>query len=495
MKVRGSLHRRILLTAFLGLTVVIISTAYVLFATLRLQETVNAQFATERELQNLQEEVVAIRAPLLNYLSSRSSRALADLLIEEQVLRGLLPASLPIRDDFASLARREIYALLESYLDLTQEAIQLKRARAIDDYTRLYEEMAALNEYIVERIDRLSLSGLRAELSRFEEIIEVSRELLFWNMMVIILAFLGSTLWISLSVGRITDPMSRLTQMAGELAAGNFEIDDLRVETVREMGTVIEAFNTMKHDIRKYIGEISRRREIEQGYMEERLRNLRMEHLLRRMELYTMQAQMNPHFLFNTLNTGVQIAITENAERTADFMEHLAEFFRNNMRERNLFVPLRREVESLDNYLYILRIRFARSIQFDIDVPESLLDTCTVPALILQPLVENSVIHAFRGIDHQGAISITAVRLGSVLVLTVCDNGVGIDDTTIARLLDQHDAAGEHDSKVMGLTNVIHRLHFFYPDQEDVISIGSLEGGGTEIAIRIDTEVEPCIPS
>jgi two-component system sensor histidine kinase YesM len=289
--------------------------------------------------------------------------------------------------------------------------------------------------------------------------------------------------------------MNHLAAMAGEISGGNFEVEDIKVNTVHEMAAVISAFNTMKHDIRQYIGELNQQQQIEQGYMQERVRNLKMEQLLKRMELYTMQAQMNPHFLFNTLNTGVQLAITEDAEKTADFMEHLAQFFRYNMRERNLLVPLRREIEGLEAYVYILRIRFPRSLEFSMDVPEDLMDACTVPALMLQPLVENSVIHAFKGVDRAGRIAVRIWKEGSIVYLTVRDNGIGIDPNIAQRLLQRHSRDEEQDSKVMGLENVIQRLYFIFPDQYDVISITGDPGTGTEIRIRIDTEVTPSIPS
>ncbi len=495
MAVRTSLRTQLVYSAAIGLAMVIASIIYILFATVRMQQIVNDQFRTERAFQPLQPEVVSIRTPLLSYLSSRSSRALSALLAQAQVPRTMPPAPGEIPADEYALARREIYSLLESYLDLIEDAIDLKRARAIEDYTALYEEMAALNDHILERIDRISLSGLRGELTRFERIIETSRELLSWNLLVIILAFLGSTLWIMISIDRVTIPMNRLAWAAAELSSGNFEFEDINLGSVTEVDAVITAFNTMKRDIRQYIAELNRQQQIEQGYMNERLRNLKMEQLLKRMELYTMQAQMNPHFLFNTLNTGVQLAITEDAEKTADFMEHLADFFRYNMRERNLIVSLRREIEGLEAYLYILRIRFPKSLGFSMEVPEELLDVCTVPALMLQPLVENSVIHAFKGIDRPGQISIKVWKDGSVLVLSVRDNGIGIPPELTARLLERHNRDVDHDSKVMGLENVIHRLHFFYPDDPEVVTIHGDPGRGTEIRIRIDTEVEPCIPS
>jgi LytS/YehU family sensor histidine kinase len=176
-------------------------------------------------------------------------------------------------------------------------------------------------------------------------------------------------------------------------------------------------------------------------------------------------------------------------------MEQLANFFRHNMRQHNLVVPLRREVEGLEAYLYILRIRFARSIRFSLDVPEELKDCCTVPALMLQPLVENSVIHAFKGIERDGHIAVRVRKESTILSLEVRDNGIGIDPETAARLLERHSRDVDHDSKIMGLENVIHRLHFFYPEHDDVITIRSDPDWGTAIQIRIDTEVEPCIPS
>ncbi len=494
MRLRNSLRGQLIYSAIIGLAMVIASTIYILFATVRMQQIVNDQFQVERDFQELQQEVTAIRTPLLNYLSSRSSQALSRLLVEEQVLRSMIPVEVPLSSDPVVLAQREIYSLLQSYLNLLQEAIDLKRARAIEEYTELYDEMVRLNDHIVERIDAISLAGLRGELARYEEIIETSRELLFWNLSVIILAFFGSTLWILISINRVTDPMNQLAVMAGEISGGNFDVEDIEVNTVRELAAVISAFNTMKHDIRQYIGELNRQQQIEQGYMQERVRNLKMEQLLKRMELYTMQAQMNPHFLFNTLNTGVQLAIMEDAEKTADFMEHLAQFFRYNMRERNLLVPLRREIEGLEAYVYILRIRFPRSLDFALHVPEELLDSCTVPALMLQPLVENSVIHAFKGIDRAGKIEVRIWQEGVMVYLRVRDNGIGIDPDTATRLLERHSRDVDHDSKVMGLENVIHRLYFIFPEQDDVISISTTAGEGTEITIRINMEVTPSIP-
>jgi len=212
---------------------------------------------------------------------------------------------------------------------------------------------------------------------------------------------------------------------------------------------------------------------------------------VRRMEIYTLQAQMNPHFLFNTLNTGLQLAIVEGADRTGEYMEYLALLFRHNIRNKDTIVPLRHEIEGLKYYFYILKVRFPNNLDLTLDCAEDLLDSCKVPVSILQPLAENCVIHAFKDLEGRGSISVRAEMQRTDLVLTVSDNGRGIDEETIKKLL--HPLPIEESStRVMGLENVIQRLYFFYPNDPEVIRIRSAEGKGTAIVIRIDTEHEPC---
>jgi len=267
----------------------------------------------------------------------------------------------------------------------------------------------------------------------------------------------------------------------------------VNLRTVNEVNQVANAFNAMKKSIHNYIEELRHQKEIEQQILNERVRNLKMEQVLKRMELYTMQARMNPHFLFNTLNTGVQLAIMEEADRTAEFMENLASLFRYNIRENKFFVPLRHEIEGLKSYFSILRIRFPKKLSLSLSVEEDLLDKYGCPAMIIQPLVENSVLHAFVDPEKMGSIEVRIHTEGSVLVISVKDDGIGIPESTVHKLLVPHTHDYQLSSKVMGLENVIQRCYFFYPEQGDVISIDSAEGRGTDIVIRIHTEVAPCI--
>jgi len=209
--------------------------------------------------------------------SSRSSKALADLLIREQTLRGMIPETIPITRDPIDLTVREVYHLLESYLEMMDTAVQEKRGRAISEYTQLYETLETMNAYISRQIDKISLYGFREQLADYEQFITSSRELQMWNLLIIIFAFAWAISWIMHSISKITDPMHRLSQTAEELSKGNFAVEDIHVDAVAEVSSVVETFNRMKKDISQYIGEIQKQKTIEQEYLNEKLRNMKME--------------------------------------------------------------------------------------------------------------------------------------------------------------------------------------------------------------------------
>jgi sensor histidine kinase YesM len=485
--------------------ILVFSTAYILFSAKNLQNISNSSFEQERFIKTIQEDLAAYQEPLLEYLSTRSSNALARILINSQALRAKLPTYRPVTANKTDLKERELYFLIYAYLNLADGAMEEKRGRNIAAYTRIYDEMAGLLAYINQEIEAVNTERFSNQLDAYELFIAESGTIQFWNLLFIIFIALLSVLLLFQSVGRITAPLVRLSTMAADLSSGNFEIPDIQTRSVAEMDQVVEAFNRMKNDIRQFIEEIRWQENIKQEYMREKLRNMKMEGLVRHMEIYALQAQMNPHFLFNTLNTGMQLAIVEGADRTGEFMECLALLFRHIVRNKELIVPLRHEIEGLNYYFSILKVRFPKSLDLVLDYDEALLDACSVPVSILQPLVENCIIHAFKekmgmpgySPDEAGAarslVMVRAEKIEDRLVLSVRDNGRGMSPEVVEKLLHPLPIDEPSLSKVTGLENVIQRLYFFYPEDPLVVSIETREGEGTVISIRIDTGRKPCI--
>ncbi len=493
MAPRNSLKSQTIRYFLLSLLITLFSLSVSIYFSARLQTMVDSQFEEETELQELQSAMANLQPLLLEYLSSRSSTSLSQLLSISQNLRSTLPQATGGTRSESRKAVREISFLVEAYLDDLNEIIELKRSRNIDGYTRKYEKMQDLYDLINARIDQASLGGFRSSIKDYQSFISLFRSMYLNNFLLLMLGVFFAFSLLMLSVDRLTSPLQQLSALAGKLSNGDFTPDDVHLKSVYEVNMVAEAFNHMKRSIHHYLKEQQKQQEIEQKMLNAQIHNMKMEQMLKRMELYTMQAQMNPHFLFNTLNTGVQLAILEEADRTADFMDHLANLFRHNLKDQQFFIPLKHEIDGVSSYLEILRIRFPKTREFTLDVEESLLGECKVPSMVIQPLVENSVVHAFKNSPDTGKVDVRVYSEGKFIIMSVRDNGSGIPKSTVKQLLQSHTGEYSITSKVMGLENVIQRCYFFYPGDSSVIQINTAEGEGTEIRIRLNREEEPCI--
>lgn len=491
--ISNSLRAKLLYYFIFSISFTVISFGIILALSLSLQDIADQRFEDEQFLHDLQVQLDEIQEPIESYLSVYSSSALTQLLYASETLKDTLPGKRVISDNEAELLKREIYFLIDSYLLQVNQVIEMKRGRNVLGYTSGFEELSILYNYITLRINEVSLQGFRSQLGEYRNFLELFRTIQMYSLILIVLIMAFSFSILMRNVNTITYPIHQLSLLAGKISGGDFEMPDVHFDSVNEINHVASAFNNMKNSISHYIDELKKQKDIEQQIMTERVRNLKMEQLLKRMELYTMQAQMNPHFLFNTINTGVQLAIVEEAEKTADFMENLAALFRYNIREKKFFVPLRHEYEGLKSYFNILKIRFPNSLKLELNIGEDLLDQFNCPAMVLQPIVENSVLHAFKDKEGIGTVSASIEFHAPVLRISVKDDGIGIPEKTVKALLTAHTHDYQLSSKVMGLENVIQRCYFFYPDEKDVVEIHSETGRGTEIIININTGVEPCI--
>jgi len=222
--------------------------------------------------------------------------------------------------------------------------------------------------------------------------------------------------------------------------------------------------------------------------------------LATRMELKALQAQINPHFLFNSLNAGSQLATMEGADRTEHFLSRMAQFFRYNVKKTGGDAALSEEIDSVDNYIYILNVRFAGDIHYVKQIDPSIdLETTRMPSLILQPLVENAIQHGIHDDHENGNITITVDYVeekenetGTDCVrITVSDNGTGMTRKQLDRIMEPGEGrAGENaedgkDSAGIAITNVISRLELYY-NRDHLFSIWSDgPGTGTEVTILL----------
>jgi sensor histidine kinase YesM len=239
--------------------------------------------------------------------------------------------------------------------------------------------------------------------------------------------------------------------------------------------------------IKEYIRRI-RAQVVTESAMKEK--SLLMENHLKDAQLKYLQAQINPHFLFNTLNAGAQLAMMEGADRTNEYIRNMADFFRYNVKKDNEVVTISEEIGLVDSYIYILNVRFSGDIRFRKVIDETLLSV-RVPSMIIQPLVENSIKYGApdpEDGESRGEVVLSLYKKDDMACIEVSDKGPGMPEETVERILARESVGTDHDeTKGIGLNNVISRLDLFYDGREGV-DIISNAGEGTRIIIKIPME-------
>lgn len=300
---------------------------------------------------------------------------------------------------------------------------------------------------------------------------------------------LCDTIMVVMMTRRLTKPLKILSGRAKEVTAGDLSVDIPVFRTGDEVESLSKAFDKMMGSIREYV-EAQRVSMEKENEMREN--ELKTQTLLKDAQLKYLQSQINPHFLFNTLNAGMQLAMIEDADKTALFIENMAEFFRYNLSRINEDATLADEIQLVDHYIYILNVRFAGDIHYKKEI-EPGLENVLVPSMILQPLVENAVQYGIRGVEWEGWVTLRIWQETGTVYIEVADNGRGMSRELIERVLRGENVKNRKNSKSngIGIYNVLERLQMYYTT-EDVLEIKSDgEGKGTQFMLKIPKEVRP----
>lgn len=204
----------------------------------------------------------------------------------------------------------------------------------------------------------------------------------------------------------------------------------------------------------------------------------RQAQLVTKAELDALQAQINPHFLFNTLNTIIMFSRT-NPETARRLLIRLASFFRHALKRHGHFNTLKEEMEYLNTYLILERARFRDKLRVVREIDSQLLE-CKVPVLTIQPLVENAIKHGILPKPGQGTVQISASKHENEMLIVIRDDGVGIDTELQTKVLTPGFGSGNG----VGMSNVHERLKGLY-GQDYGLRIVSVPGEGTSIYVRI----------
>ncbi len=441
-------------------------------------------YASNVNLNELAEALTDVQNGMTGYLNTKSSDAIEQYYRSEQDYANLLSdLNVKTTNSDMKLMEKGIKNMSDTYLEITNETVQSKRGRNIEKYKNSYEEAYTLYSYINTYIYSLNNEQFKYNSGNYEVLLSSLRYSEVVSLSILLAVALCNTMIIILMTRSITNPLKELAKIANEVAGGRLDVELLKIKSNDEVGVVAKAFNKMILSVREYIEQIRVRMEMESAMKE---RELMMETHLKDAQLKYLQAQINPHFLFNTLNAGAQLAMMEDADKTYVYIQNMAEFFRYNVKKNNDSVTLREEIELIDSYIYILNVRFSGDIHFEKKVDRDLLDI-KMPSMILQPIVENSVNYGIRNIDWEGLITLSVYSEDHKICVSIRDNGVGISSEKISQIMAKEvKKSDEADhSNGVGLENVISRLQMYYND-DDIFTIASEgENKGSEVIIRL----------
>lgn len=484
------LRNRIVLNSMVILLILSVVTVYTAIASMELSKSFDLLLRNNLVLKDIRKNLDETQKNLTAYLRAKNSESLKEYIrymSNLEVLAGSLNRE--IKDDQLFLLERNLAILLDNYLVSTDNAVQAKRGRNVSIYVNQYDEAKKIESLINFLLDKMNTIYLDEALSSFMGYRTNISLILYLNLLLILLAFLVSSIFMMRYSSIITEPLEHLSETVKAVERGDYSYNLPPYEEDDEIGTLNQAFKRMQKSIQNAFEELNKKAELEKVLLKQKMQMLDYQHKLKDAELLALQTQINPHFLYNTLSAGWQLALAEQDDTTAEFLEKLAEFIRYVLKPTNRFVPISEELDCANKYIWLLKLRFAERYQFILQVDERTLAYET-PALILQPLIENAITHGLHDLEEGGTVTIS-VSLDEetrLISLAVADTGKGMkkDDIEEAMKAAKLDENSEHNG--IGLFNVIRRVILSTAGRGHV-SIESTEGQGSKVIIWIPTEL------
>jgi two-component system, sensor histidine kinase YesM len=263
--------------------------------------------------------------------------------------------------------------------------------------------------------------------------------------MMIIISILLSLLIAHIISNRVSRPIKKLEISMKQVEIGNFDIE-LDFSYNHEVGRLSKSFNMMTKKIKELMQQV-----------------VYEQKALRKSEIKALQSQINPHFLYNTLDSIIWMAESNRNEEVIDMTSSLAKLFRISLNKGEETISIRGEIEHVKNYLLIQEMRYRNKLDFIIDVDPEIMSYQTIK-LILQPIVENAIYHGIKNKSGKGLIRILGKEVEGKILFQVIDNGVGMDSKQIENIYsDEHRKHSKGNG--VGVKNVHERIQIYYgPD-------------------------------
>ena len=488
-----SLRWRIMMCIGIAILMLVASLLTTMRLSLYSMSNLGDSYKSNSELTHFSQAVTITEKAMEDYVSYRTFESIdayynARTKIEDYFEKF---QELPSKND---VAHKEyiVHQLTEAFLYYSNLAISARRANNEDEIQKNYTYAMDSYNYLISQVLELNNLRLQQNAERYDAnqskiVISNTLGIVFFLVFSVMIFFV-----LYITITSIMEPLVEISEVAHKVARRNFDVPLFNRESNDEIGNICKAFDRMIISIREYIDTIWEKARTEAELKE---KEIEMQALYTDAQLRALQNQINPHFLFNTLNTGAQLAMMENADKTCYFIEQVADFFRYNIQQQSRTVSIDEELALVDNFVYIMKVRFGNRLEFIKNIPEGTFPQ-QIPSMTLQPLVENCIKHGLK--NAKGIISLEVSVEEKNIVISISDNGEGMPQKTrdavfkavmagTTRLPDDVlDDNSTHNGT--GLISVFLRLQLQF-HRYDLFDITDAEGGGTKFIIRIPKHV------
>lgn len=419
-----------------------------------------------------------------SYMKDKNYELYEQMILSNKEIDSIINEVLPFvkLDTESSIYIRNLINMNEWFQEQTNLAIYRDESN-LETYEQ-YMKIRTMNYYISQHSRSLISSFLQYTDSYYSEILD-KYKLLDTNLyfLLVITIFINIIL-LKVINDDILITLSNLSTYAKQLSNANWDIPDLKGDSYKELDDLTDAFNHMKMSINLYINELNEKAELERNYQREKIKNIEKDKIIRETQLNAMQMQINPHFLFNNLNTVSRMAMFEGAGRTVELIDSLSKILRFNLTNKENLITLEDEINIVKAYILIQKIKYEDRMCFDFNIDEEL-NGVFIPPMIIQLLIENAIRHGFSGYKRNGCIVTTIKKVNDNVQISIRDNGNGIKKEELELLLNGKVIhKKDRKSTGLGIKNISNRLELYF-GRKDLLNIFSEEGIGTKVEIII----------
>lgn len=351
---------------------------------------------------------------------------------------------------------------LESIQNYVQEInVNIATSQPVSDSEVLLDEIRNVNEVLDETLQEYVMNEINLSSQKSAEI--MNGFYLFCGVeAILVLALISIANYNNKRLNaRINQPIHALSEMVSEVANG-----DLSARTekpgITELDSLAEDLNKMTAQLDLLFTE-----------------NTEKQKNLAKSEMKVLQAQITPHFIYNSLDAILTLAQRGEMARVSEIIRALSNFFKITLNNGNEWISVEKEFSHVESYLQILKVRYQALLEFDIDLSPEIKEEITLK-MLLQPLVENAMYHGIKNSRRRGFIHISGYQEADQLIFEVQDNGIGMTPKQLYKMLDgMHRAAGEEVEGGYGLFNVYRRLKLYFNEAARIEITSEYQKGTT----------------